>query len=134
MKECLTQGKVPMESVAFGLRDPLEFLRDVEIDAPLASKFMARMIAEWMTTTPIGKPLSFSLFLQAPEYFKTDGRPAEFLKQILTCYKNNNAKDADSNDNNNDIITDEHVNVVSQLMTDEERTTHADIRGWLESP
>ena len=125
MKECLTKGKVGMDAVALGLKDPLEFLRDIEIDAPLASKYLAGMIAEWMATSVKagdGQPLSFLLFLQAPDYFKSDGRPADFLKQVLASYT------AAGNS-----ITDEHVDVVSQLMTEEERSANPDIRAWLAS-
>jgi len=125
-EECLKQGKLPVESLALGLSEPLEFLRDIEIDAPLASKFLSQIIAAWMVPAAGdgGAALSFSLFLQAPDYFKSDGRPAELLKQILVIYSQ---KDGCS-------ITDEHVDVVSKLMTDEEAKNYGDVRKWLEQP
>lgn len=124
IRQCLSDGKLLTKSLALGLRDPLEYLRDVEIDAPLASKFLAQIIADWMTPPKKGGDgLSFLLFLQAPEYFKTDGRPADFLKQVLGYYIQTEGC----------TIAAEHIDVVSKLMSEEERTQHGDVRKWLES-
>lgn len=85
------------------LNDPLEFLRDIEIDAPMASSYLSLIIASWIDCKYI---LSIGfLLLQVPDYFKTNGRPAEFAIQILyklhTIQKKKQKKEDEENHNNN---------------------------------
>lgn len=124
VRECLGQEKLPVKCLAMGLSEPLDVLRDVEIDAPLSSKLLAQIIADWMTITTSEGSLSFDLFLKAPEYFRNHCRPAEFAKQVLACYRQETGL----------AITDEQVYVVAQLMSEEERSTNGDIRNWLKQP
>jgi len=79
IKRCLQQEKIERESLPLGLKDPLEFLRDVEIDAPLACSLLTSIVSYWVRQDV----LSFDFLLEAPEYFRTDGRPAEFAAGVL---------------------------------------------------
>ena len=72
---------ITREGIAMGLNDPLEFLSDIEIDAPLAGDHLATMLAsyvDWGLLT-----LDMLALPQVPEYFKTDGKPAAFAIKIL---------------------------------------------------
>ena len=139
LKHCLVPESrppiVPWSCLALGLCLPLELLRDVEIDAPLAPKHLAQIVVEWMrlppgndasptttTTTTGGLDLAQLLLQQAPDYFRSDGRPAQFAKQVLQSYYHEKTS-AD--------ISDDHVQLVSQLLSEDERWEHSNVREWI---
>jgi MIF4G domain len=107
-------AKIEVASLAKGLNDPLEFLRDVEIDAPLAASHLAKIVATWTLELQL---LELDFILKAPEFFLSSGRPAEFLKLVLQKRP----------------FTDDHVKVVETVMTEEERAVHANVREWIET-
>jgi hypothetical protein len=110
----LKQGKIPLASFAKGMNNPLESLRDIEIDAPMAAKHLARIIASWLSCNA----LSIDFLLGAPEYFLSDGRPAALAKQVLQIRGGN--------------VSDEEVKVVTQLMSEEEKKNIASVKEWLQ--
>lgn len=115
MSKCLKEGKINKASIPLGLNNPLEFLRDVEIDAPLASSLLATVIAEWIN---LGL-LSLDFLKKCPEYFRTDGRPADFAVQIIS----KRGKD----------VTDADIELVSSLMGDEDKKAHPVVKEWVEA-
>jgi translation initiation factor 4G len=118
---CLTESKLDAACLSVGLNDPLEFLRDIEIDAPLAANLLAIIIAEWMQLKlPNGSAaLSLEFLKAAPEFFRTDGRPAAFAAQILS------KRGGD--------VTDAEVRVVESLLTKDEKKEHSSATAFLES-
>jgi hypothetical protein len=110
---CLAEHKISYDSIAMGLSDPLEFLRDVEIDAPLAPKLLATIMADWMQR----KALSLERLQTAPAYFLSDGRPAEFAVLLLS--------------KRGEPYSENELDVVANLMTDEERQIHPSVLEWI---
>jgi hypothetical protein len=115
MSKSLKEGKINKASIPLGLNNPLEFLRDVEIDAPLASSLLATVIAEWINLSL----LSLDFLKKCPEYFRTDGRPADFAVQIIS----KRGKD----------VTDADIEIVSSLMSDEDKKAHPVVKEWVEA-
>lgn len=111
---CIQEDDIPRESVVKSLNEPLEFLRDVEIDAPRAGDLLSMIIAEWIDSSF----LTLDVLSTAPEFFLTDGRPASFAAQILAQF--------------NQPISDSDVAVVEKLLTDEEKASAPSSREWLE--
>jgi hypothetical protein len=104
MVRCVREGKVPNASIVKGWSDPLEFLGDIEIDAPLAGKHLALIIAECLKLNAL--QLNF-LIDDSPEYFRTSGKPAVFAIQVLN--------------QRGDDPSDEELQVVQSLMTDDDK-------------
>lgn len=102
-KRCLQQKKIAKESLPLGLKDPLEFLSDIEIDAPLARSHLTSIVAYWVRQ----EALPFNFFLEAPDYFKTDGKPAEFAAGVLKV--------------RGDDPSDDDLSVIEQLMTEDDK-------------
>lgn len=80
MTRCVQEGKIPSASIIQGFQDPLEFLPDLEIDAPLAGKHLALIIAECLKLKAL--ELHF-LVEESPEYFRSSGKPAMLAIQVL---------------------------------------------------
>lgn len=106
IKRCLQQKKIEKESFPVGLRDPLEFLSDIEIDAPMARTLLTSIVAYWVRQDT----LPFVFLLDAPEYFKTDCKPAEFAASVLKVRGGE--------------ATAEDLSVVEQLMTEDDKKSH----------
>jgi len=116
LSQCLQDGKIDHQSIPLGLKDPLDFLRDIEIDAPLASSLLADIVAEWLQL----QVLNFDFLLSSPEHFRSNGRPADLARQVLSQRGSNS-------------MTDAEVDVVTQLMSPEEQKAHPSVREWLSS-
>lgn len=101
-----TEGKIPAESFPKGLSDPLEFLNDVEIDAPLAGNHLSLIVAEAIKVKALELE---SLLKNAPQDFKEFGKPAVFCAKVLKALGKNS--DAD-------------MEMVNGLMTDFEKTKY----------
>ena len=80
MARCVSEGKIPAASIVFGFADPLEFLGDIEIDAPLAGKHLAQIVSECLKLNAL--TLDF-LVKESPENFRTSGLAAKFACQVL---------------------------------------------------
>ena len=105
MTEAHTQGKISDTAMVAGLNDPLDFLSDIEIDAPLAGNFLAMIVAELIKA----RVLDLDFLLSAPEYFRTDGKPALFGAKVLAALQ--------------EEAVEAQVDVIEKLMTkgDKER-------------
>lgn len=75
-----TEGKLPAKSILMGLMDPMEYLSDIEIDAPLAGSHLSHIVSELIKVDAL--KLDY-LMAEAPAYFKTDGKPAIFCARVL---------------------------------------------------
>jgi hypothetical protein len=104
MVRSVVEGKIPNASIVKGWSDPLEFLGDMEIDAPLAGKHLALIIAECLKLKAL--ELTF-LVNDSPEYFRTSGKPAMFAINVLK--------------QRGDDPSDEDLAVVQSLMTDDDK-------------
>jgi len=105
----------PPDFVA-GFSDPLEFLSDIEIDAPKAGEhlvfFLSRLCkAKLVELEP--------LLLGAPEYFLSDGKPAHLAIRVLLSI--------------GEEITDDHLGLVEKLMTDRDKEDFTSPKAILES-
>jgi hypothetical protein len=115
MSKTLTEGKINKTSIPLGVNSPLEFLRDVEIDAPLASSLLATMIAEWINLDL----LSLDFLKKCPDYFRSDGRPADFAVQIISKRGSG--------------VTEADIDIVSSLMSDDDKKAHPVVKEWVEA-
>jgi hypothetical protein len=116
MKRCLQKKKIEKECLAPGLNDPLEFLSDIEIDAPLARSLLTNIVSYWVRQ----QVLSLSFLLEAPEYFRTDGKAAEFAAGVIKM------RGGDT--------TDEDLSTIEKLMTEEEKKKYGSPQGLLSGP
>ena len=113
--------KIPPASFVGGLRDPVEFLRDIEIDAPMAPNLLAMMLANWFSKSFLPSMKEFFVDNDDLEDFREraeETRPAEFCRQIIQ--KRGGA------------FTEDDLETVTHLMTDEQRLIHPEVRSFLE--
>jgi len=113
--QCLNDGKLEKTSLAKGLNDPLEFLNDIEIDAPFARAHLAMIVAEFITTNA----LTFDFLLSGPEYFRSSGKPAYFAAMVLKRAVGE--------------VTDADIVVVEQLMSEKEKEGYATAKDFVAS-
>eukprot|EP00578_Thalassiosira_sp_NH16_P020243 CAMPEP_0181087994 /NCGR_PEP_ID=MMETSP1071-20121207/6556_1 /TAXON_ID=35127 /ORGANISM="Thalassiosira sp., Strain NH16" /LENGTH=964 /DNA_ID=CAMNT_0023169893 /DNA_START=444 /DNA_END=3338 /DNA_ORIENTATION=+ len=106
---CAKEEKIEGTSFVMGLNDPLEFLNDVAIDAPLAIPILANIIAELVKADVI----PFNFLLDSPDYFRTDQNAAEFGAKIMK----NIGGDA--------IASEDYIEVIEKLMTDDDKAKHS---------
>jgi hypothetical protein len=92
------------------LKYPLELLSDIEIDAPLARTHLATCVAAYMKVGAITLDV---LSVDAPEYFKMDGKPAAFAVMVLKIIT------ATSGDNV--APSEKELQVVEELMTEDDK-------------
>lgn len=112
LKSCIADEKaIPHASIISGFQDPLEFLADIEIDAPLAGKHLAQIVLVCLAAAANSLTLRALLVDESPEYFRTGGKAASFACQVLKA----SAKDPSESD----------LQVVESLMTADEKTEYA---------
>ena len=104
---CAQEKKIESASFINGLNDPLEFLNDIAVDAPLATPILVRIISELVK----GDIIPFNFLLDAPQYFRTDHNAASFGAQILKAI----GGDA--------LTAAEHIEVIEKLMNEEEKSS-----------
>lgn len=114
LESCIKDSKIEKEAIVQGLNDPLEFLRDIQIDAPLAASHLSLIVAKLISWNAI----SFDFLLHTPEFFRTDGKPASFAVEILK-------KKSDPSD--------DEFQVVESLMTEEDKKAHASAKAMFDS-
>jgi len=113
--------KIPDGSFVKGLTDPVEYLRDIEIDAPLASHLLAMIMANWFTNKYLPSMTKFFVDNDDLKDFRDradETRAAEFCRQVIK------KRGGD--------LTEDDLEAVAHLMTDEERLMHPDVRSWIE--
>lgn len=106
---CAKENKIESDSFVLGLNDPLEFLNDVAIDAPLAIPHLAGIVAELVKADVI----PFNFLLNAPEYFRTDQNAAAFGAKVMKKI----GGDA--------IGSEDYIEVIEKLMTCEDKAKHS---------
>jgi len=102
---CIKESKIEGKAITTGLNDPLEFLSDIAIDAPLAGTHLQNIVAEFIKAGAI----SFDFLLNTPDYFRTDGNAAQFGVNVLKKI-GGDALESESN-----------IDVIAKLMTDEDK-------------
>lgn len=113
VKRCLQQKKIEKESLPLGLKDPLEFLSDIEIDAPMARSLLTSIAAYWIRQDA----LAFNFLLDAPEYFRTDCKAAEFAAGVLKM--------------RGDDHSDDDIGVIEKLMTEDDKKKYSSAKDML---
>jgi hypothetical protein len=131
---CIEQSKMDTtKAILEGLKVPLEFLHDIEIDAPMAVSHLVVILSDWLRRNVVS--LRGVFIDHAPDQFRMDGRPAELAVKVLALrYRQTNdlIHDFDvDNDTTQLHPTDDEWNVVSALMNDDDRKAHPDIREWV---
>jgi hypothetical protein len=109
LSKCISDKTIEHKSIAVGLNDPLEFLSDIAVDAPLATNFLVTIVAEMITA----KALELKFLLDAPEYFRSDGKPAELACKIVKKL----GEEA--------IKSEANVAVIEKLMSEDDKKTYA---------
>jgi hypothetical protein len=112
---CYTEKKIEQASFIAGLNDPLEFLNDIAIDAPLASTHLATIFASFVKAGAI----KFDHLLIAPEFFRTDSNAAAFGAKALKAMGGDAATEA------------ANVEVIEKLMTDEDQSKHSSAKNLI---
>lgn len=107
---CANESKLNSESFVRGLNDPLEFLSDIAVDAPLATLHLVRVVGELVKA----RIIPFDFLLSSPEYFRSDQNAARFGVHVLKAM------------GGGDLMKDAgYVGVIEKLMTEEERSLHS---------
>jgi len=107
--QCVQAKTIESESIILGLNDPLEFLSDIAIDAPLAIQHLVTIVAKLVKTDII----PFDFLLNSPDYFRTDGDAANFAAQVIKTIGN----EATSSE--------VYTGVIEKLMTDGDREKYS---------
>jgi hypothetical protein len=115
MEACIKESRIDTQSIMMGLNDPIEFLSDIEIDAPLARSHLALIVAKFIKWNA----LSLDLLKLVPEYFRTDGKPANFAIKVL---KHMGGEPSEQD-----------LEVVENLMTEEDKKTHTSAKTMFEA-
>ncbi len=106
---CAKEKKIEGEVFVTGLNDPLEFLSDIVIDAPLASSHLASIVAELVKAEVV----PFDFLLNTPDYFRTDHNAAVFGAKVM---KKIGGAATSSED---------YTGVIEKLMTDDDRRKYS---------
>ena len=114
LESCIKDSKIENEAIVQGLNDPIEFLRDIQIDAPLAASHLSLVVANLISWDAI----SLDFLLDAPEFFRTDGKPAAFAIEILK-------KKSDHSD--------DELRIVDSLMTEDDKKTHTSAKAMFDA-
>lgn len=114
LESCVKDSKIEKEAIIQGFNDPLEFLRDIQIDAPLAASHLSLIAARLITWNAV----SLDFLLDAPEFFRTDGKPAAFAIDVLK-------KKTDPSD--------DELSVVEKLMTEDDKKAHASAKAMFDA-
>jgi len=99
------EKSIAAPSIIAGLSEPLEFLEDIIIDAPLAKSHLAGIVGTFVTIGAV----PFGFLLDTPDYFRTDCFAALFGCRVLRKMGGDALESA------------EYLEVIEKLMTDEDR-------------
>lgn len=112
---CANEKKISAKMFEGGFSGVLEFLRDIIIDAPLAETHMSKIAGTFVKS----ETLKFDFLLSTPEYFRTDGKAAQFAAKVMKFV--GNVEDTSS------------VEVVEKLMTDDDREEYKTVQDLIAS-
>eukprot|EP00525_Craspedostauros_australis_P008970 CAMPEP_0198118266 /NCGR_PEP_ID=MMETSP1442-20131203/20977_1 /TAXON_ID= /ORGANISM="Craspedostauros australis, Strain CCMP3328" /LENGTH=231 /DNA_ID=CAMNT_0043776493 /DNA_START=10 /DNA_END=705 /DNA_ORIENTATION=+ len=82
LRECVP--KLAPATIPNALQDPLEFLNDIELDAPLARSHLAQIVGELITLNVIQMDI---LTKNSPDYFREESKAATFACKVLKSMK-----------------------------------------------
>jgi len=99
-----------------GLAVPLEFLSDIEIDAPKAGEYLAIILSKLCEAKLVELE---PLLKGAPDYFLSDGKPAHLAIRVFLMTE--------------EKITDSQFSLVEKFMTDRDKEDFASPKAILES-
>jgi MIF4G domain len=122
ISKCLDEQKLDKACLPMALEEPLEFIWDIEIDAPLAVYLLSTIIADWLKKKLDDGETALSsldILLKAPRSFQTEGKPASLAAQILRI------KGRD--------VSEDELQVVQELMTDKEKIQYPFVDSFIES-
>ena len=105
MTRCITENKIDSSSIISGLNDPLEFLSDIAIDAPLATSHLVTIVSKFIELGII----KFDFLLGAPQYFRTDGGAAQFGCKVLQKIGGDS------------VSSQENIDTIEKLMTADDK-------------
>lgn len=134
VSRCLDNNVIDRKCLIPAIQEPLEYLRDIEIDAPRSSEWLAIIVAEWMTKkvddgeTAMGGGIE--ILLQAPTYFLSDaGRPTEFAVQVLLqiYHPNQCGTTTSATTSSISVLCESERDVLNQLWTEQERKQYGSI-------
>lgn len=106
---CAKEDKIEREAFVSGLNDPLEYLSDVAIDAPLAIPHLASIVAELVKADVV----PFDFLLNSPDYFRTDQNAANFGAKIMKKI------------GGEATLSEDYTAVIEKLMTDDDRRKYS---------
>ena len=115
---CFKENKIELASIVSGLNDPLEFLSDIAIDAPLATPNLAAIIADFVK---MENGLPFNFFLTSPEWFRTDGSAASLAAKVLKAV------------GGEEMNSESNISVIGELMTEGDKEKFPSAQEILES-
>lgn len=117
MEPCVKESKIESQSILQGLNDPLEFLSDIEIDAPMAGSHLALIISNLLKWEAIG----LEFLLTSPKDFRkgSSSKPAAFGIKVLK------KRGGDP--------TDAELETIGKLMTEQDKATHESARAFYEA-
>jgi hypothetical protein len=114
---CFRENKIESSSFVAGLNDPLEFLSDIAVDAPLATLHLVRIVSEWIKADI----LKLEFLLDSPEYFRTDQNAARFGAQVVKCL------------GGEAVGNREYMEVIGKLMTEEDKVRYSSVQEIMDS-
>lgn len=115
LMRCAREKKLESLSFVRGMNDPLEFLSDIVVDAPLATSILISVVAALVKEDII----PFDFLLSSPEYFRTDQNPAKFGAGVIKAICGEATELA------------EYVDVVAKLMKEEEKAEYSTVEEFV---
>ena len=96
-------------------------MRDIEIDAPLSPNLLATILANWFSKPYLPSMKSFFVDNEDLEDFcerSDETRPADFCRLVIA--------------KRGGPLTEDDLETVINLMSDDQRLLHPDVRSWIE--
>ena len=112
---CAKEKKLESNSFVRGMNDPLEFLSDIVVDAPLATSILISIVAALVKDGI----MPFDFLLSSPEYFRTDQNAARFGVGVMKAIGGEATELA------------EFLGVVAKLMTEEEKAEYSTVEDFV---
>lgn len=119
MGRCVRESKIETESIIKGLNTPLDLLSDIEIDAPLAGRILAIVIARYIES----KAITLDILKDAPAYFLSDGKPAAFAVKVVKIIGEGSEEGPSGDD----------LEIVGALMTEDDRAMYSSAKAMFDA-
>eukprot|EP00592_Proboscia_alata_P007131 CAMPEP_0194355702 /NCGR_PEP_ID=MMETSP0174-20130528/3572_1 /TAXON_ID=216777 /ORGANISM="Proboscia alata, Strain PI-D3" /LENGTH=957 /DNA_ID=CAMNT_0039125077 /DNA_START=111 /DNA_END=2984 /DNA_ORIENTATION=+ len=115
MKRCINDAILRTTHFSRGMNDPLEFLNDISIDAPLAIPLLVGIVAELVAM----KVLQLEFLLNGPAYFLNDSNAAKFAAKVM---KQLTVDGFGGSPKSLEEVKSAHLDIIERLMTDDDRS------------